>query len=219
MCASAYEQGGAPPERRESVAGRHPGPERHSRLREPPNPEANATSFVDGWFRPATRLSRCDGYLWLVARIKELINRAARRSRRARSTRCCSRIPRGEAVCFGVPHATWGEEVAAAVSCATPSRRPTADVLPRALGRLQASQTDHITQTIPRTATGKIQRGVVAKTYARRRRKSVRSREDRHRGAGAYRRYIGANWQKPAPTSCCSRAPSSEGDAGARPAA
>ena len=40
------------------------------------NPEANASSFTDGWFRTGDRgFLDADGYLTLVARIKELINR------------------------------------------------------------------------------------------------------------------------------------------------
>jgi acyl-CoA synthetase (AMP-forming)/AMP-acid ligase II len=72
-----------------------------------------------------------------------------------------------EAVCFGVPHATWGEEVAAAVVLR--DRVTEADLLTYCrehLADYKRPKQIHITQAIPRTATGKIQRGVVAKTYA-----------------------------------------------------
>jgi len=40
------------------------------------NPEANASSFTDGWFRTGDQgFLDADGYLTLVGRLKELINR------------------------------------------------------------------------------------------------------------------------------------------------
>ena len=73
-----------------------------------------------------------------------------------------------EAVCFGVPHPTWGEEVAAAVVVRA-SRVTEAELLAYCRERLadyKRPKQIHITDAIPRTATGKIQRGVVAKAYA-----------------------------------------------------
>ena len=73
-----------------------------------------------------------------------------------------------EAVCFGVPHGTWGEEVAAAVVLREAATACEADLLAFCKERLadfKRPKQIHITQTIPRTATGKIQRGVVAKAY------------------------------------------------------
>ena len=84
------------------------------------NPEANATSFVDGWFRTGDQgFLDADGYLTLVARIKELINRGGEKiSPREIDEVLLAHPAVAEAVCFGVPHATWGEEVAAAVVAA-----------------------------------------------------------------------------------------------------
>ena len=133
------------------------------------NPEANATSFVDGWFRTGDRgYLDADGDLWLVARIKELINRGGEKiSPREIDEVLLTHPAVAEAVCFGVPHATWGEEVAAAVVLRDPVTE--ADLLTYCrehLADYKRPKQIHITQTIPRTATGKIQRGVVAKTYA-----------------------------------------------------
>src|SRR5919201_58989 len=87
------------------------------------NPEANAKSFSDGWFRTGDqgRLDR-DGYLSLVGRIKELINRGGEKIPPAEVDEVLERHPAvAEAVGFGVPHATWGEEVAAAVVLKEPA--------------------------------------------------------------------------------------------------
>ena len=81
------------------------------------NPEANAKSFTDGWFRTGDQgFLDADGYLTLVARIKELINRGGEKiSPREIDEVLLAHPSVTEAVCFGVPHKTWGEEVAAAV--------------------------------------------------------------------------------------------------------
>jgi acyl-CoA synthetase (AMP-forming)/AMP-acid ligase II len=132
------------------------------------NPEANATSFADGWFRTGDRgyLDQ-DGYLWLVARIKELINRGGEKiSPREIDEVLLAHPAVAEAVCFGVPHATWGEEVAAAVVLRHAVTE--ADLLAYCrehLADYKRPKQIHITETIPRTATGKIQRGVVARLY------------------------------------------------------
>jgi acyl-CoA synthetase (AMP-forming)/AMP-acid ligase II len=70
-------------------------------------------------------------------------------------------------VCFGVPHPTWGEEVAAVVVLREAATE--ADLLAYCRERLadyKRPKQIHIAQTIPRTATGKIQRRVVAQAYA-----------------------------------------------------
>ncbi len=138
------------------------------------NPEANASSFVDGWFRTGDQGVLDDkGYLTLVARIKELINRGGEKiSPREIDEVLLTHPAVAEAVCFGVPHGTWGEEVAAVVvlkdadGASTPVGE--ADLLAYCKERLadyKRPKQIHITDTIPRTATGKIQRGAVAKAY------------------------------------------------------
>jgi acyl-CoA synthetase (AMP-forming)/AMP-acid ligase II len=133
------------------------------------NPEANATSFVDGWFRTGDQgYLDADGYLTLVARIKELINRGGEKiSPREIDEVLLAHPAVGEAVCFGVPHPTWGEEVAAAVVLREPATE--SELLAYCRERLadyKRPKQIHITDAIPRTATGKIQRRVVAQAYS-----------------------------------------------------
>ena len=74
-----------------------------------------------------------------------------------------------EAVCFGVPHPTWGEEVAAAVVAAR-RRRPRRNCwryCKERLAEFKCPKKIHIINAIPRTATGKIQRERVAEAFAR----------------------------------------------------
>jgi acyl-CoA synthetase (AMP-forming)/AMP-acid ligase II len=137
------------------------------------NPEANAVSFVDGWFRTGDQgyLDQ-DGYLHLVARIKELINRGGEKiSPREIDEVLLTHPAVSEAVSFGVPHATWGEEVAAAVVVRQPVSE--AELLAHCRERLadyKAPKQIHVTEVIPRTATGKVKRGAVAKAFGRRHR-------------------------------------------------
>ena len=135
------------------------------------NPEANASSFVDGWFRTGDQgVLDENGYLTLVARIKELINRGGEKiSPREIDEVLLTHPAIAEAVCFGVPHGTWGEEVEAAVVLREGETVSGADLLSFCKERLadfKRPKQIHITQAIPRTATGKIQRGAVAKAYS-----------------------------------------------------
>ena len=132
------------------------------------NPEANQTSFTDGWFRTGDQgFLDADGYLTLVSRLKELINRGGEKiSPREIDEVLLAHPAVAEAVCFGVPHGTWGEEVAAAVVVREPVSE--ADLLAYCKERLadyKRPKQIHITDAIPRTATGKIQRGAVAKAF------------------------------------------------------
>ncbi len=68
-----------------------------------------------------------------------------------------------EALAFGVPHPTWGEEVAAAVVLHTPEKESV--ILAHCREHLSAFKCPkklYIVEKIPRTATGKISRGAVA---------------------------------------------------------
>src|SRR6202035_4465658 len=81
------------------------------------NPSANASSFTRGWFRTGDLgVLDADGYLLLLSRIKELINRGGEKIAPREIDEVLEAHPAvKEAVSFGVPHPTWGEEVGAAV--------------------------------------------------------------------------------------------------------
>jgi acyl-CoA synthetase (AMP-forming)/AMP-acid ligase II len=133
------------------------------------NPEANATSFVDGWFRTGDQgFLDADGYLTLVGRLKEMINRGGEKIGPREIDEVLLTHPAvAEAVCFGVPHKAWGEEVEAAVVLSGEATE--AELLAYCRERLadfKRPKQIHITDAIPRTATGKIQRRVVAEVYS-----------------------------------------------------
>jgi acyl-CoA synthetase (AMP-forming)/AMP-acid ligase II len=133
------------------------------------NPEANASSFTDGWFRTGDQgVLDGDGYLTLVGRLKELINRGGEKiSPREIDEVLLTHPAVAEAVCFGVPHPTWGEEVAAAVVLRHEASEAELQAFCRErLADFKRPKQIHITDAIPRTATGKIQRRVVAQAYA-----------------------------------------------------
>jgi acyl-CoA synthetase (AMP-forming)/AMP-acid ligase II len=135
------------------------------------NPEANASSWTDGWFRTGDQgFLDADGYLTLTGRIKELINRGGEKIGPREIDECLLNHPAvAEAVAFGVPHAMWGEEVAAAIVLKANETATEADLqafCKERLAEFKRPKKFYIIASIPRTATGKIQRGAVAKALA-----------------------------------------------------
>jgi acyl-CoA synthetase (AMP-forming)/AMP-acid ligase II len=133
------------------------------------NPEANATSFVDGWFRTGDQgVLDENGYLTLTGRLKEMINRGGEKiSPREIDEVLLGHPAVAEAVAFGAPHPTWGEEVAAAVVLKSDATE--ADLISYCRERMadfKRPKQIHITSAIPRTATGKIQRRIVAQAFS-----------------------------------------------------
>jgi acyl-CoA synthetase (AMP-forming)/AMP-acid ligase II len=129
------------------------------------NPEANAASFCNGYFRTGDQgVLDANGYLMLTGRLKELINRGGEKISPLEVDAALLEHPAvAEAVSFAVPDAKYGEEVQAAVvlkTAATP-----AEIQAHCLKRLadfKVPKVIHITPLVPRTATGKIQRRHVA---------------------------------------------------------
>jgi len=136
------------------------------------NPEANTAAFTDGWFRTGDQgVLDASGWLTLVGRLKELINRGGEKiSPREIDEVLLGHPAVAEAVAFGVAHPIWGEEVAAAVVL-----RPQAGTAPteadliahcrKRLADFKQPRRIAITDALPRTATGKIQRRAVAAAF------------------------------------------------------
>ena len=134
------------------------------------NPEANASSFAGGWFRTGDEgIIDANGYLTLTGRLKEIINRSGEKiSPREIDEVLLDHPAVAEAVAFGVPHPTHGEEPSAAVVLrgeATPAEL--AAYCKTRLANFKCPRVIHIVDEIPRGATGKLQRRFVAEAFSK----------------------------------------------------
>lgn len=133
------------------------------------NPEANAAAFTNGWFRTGDQgILDPAGYLTLVGRLKELINRGGEKiSPREVDEVLLTHPAVAEAVCFGLPDTKYGEEVAAAVVLQGDATEESLIAHCRErLAAFKAPKKVYLVTQIPRTATGKIQRRVVAAAFS-----------------------------------------------------
>jgi oxalate---CoA ligase len=133
------------------------------------NPAANAEAFAGGWFRTGDQgVMDADGYLTITGRLKEIINRGGEKvSPREIDEILMDHPAVAQVVCFGMPHAKLGEEVAAAVVLregqAADERSLQAFVAKRA-AEFKVPKKILIVDEIPKGATGKLQRiGLAAK--------------------------------------------------------
>jgi oxalate---CoA ligase len=130
------------------------------------NAESNQAAFRDGWFRTGDLgYMDAEGYLFLVGRIKEIINRGGEKVSPREVDEALLEHPGVlQAVAFGMPHPTLGEEVAAAVVPRSGQILEEAALQEFARGRLAEFKVPKrilIVAEIPKGPTGKVQRTVV----------------------------------------------------------
>jgi len=132
------------------------------------NPEANAKSFVSGWFRTGDQgYLDSDTYLHLTGRIKDIIIRGGENIAPHEVDAVLMKHPAvASAVTFGYMHPTLGEEVAAAVVLHEPGSQNDASLLKHCheyLADYKCPKKIYFVESIPTTGTGKIRRRAVAK--------------------------------------------------------
>ena len=133
------------------------------------NPDANAEAFTNGWFRTGDQgFLDAKGTLTLTGRLKELINRGGEKISPLEVDAALLGHPAvAEAVCFGVPHTMYGEAVQAAVVVSADTDE---DAIRAYCGEhlagFKVPDRVYIIDTMPRTATGKIQRRHIAAMFS-----------------------------------------------------
>ncbi|OEL32489.1 Oxalate--CoA ligase [Dichanthelium oligosanthes] len=134
------------------------------------NPEANEAAFRFGWFHTGDiGVVDDEGYLHLVGRIKELINRGGEKISPIEVDAVLLDHPAvAQAVSFGVPDDKFGEEINCAVIVREGSSLGEEEVVAhcrRNLASFKVPKKVFITDDLPKTATGKIQRRIVAQHF------------------------------------------------------
>jgi len=127
------------------------------------NPAANATAFHGGWFRTGDQgYLDVDGFLFLTGRLKELINRGGEKIAPAEIDELLLDHPAvAQATTFAMPHATLGEDVAAAVvlrNGVAATERQLRDFVAARVAYHKVPRRIVILDAIPRGPTGKPQR-------------------------------------------------------------
>ena len=127
------------------------------------NPAANAANWTDGWFRTGDQgVMDAEGYITITGRLKEIINRGGEKiSPREVDEVLMDHPAVQQCVTFAMPHATLGEDVAAAIVLREGVRAEAADIRTFAAQRLADFKTPRtilIVDDIPKGATGKLQR-------------------------------------------------------------
>jgi oxalate---CoA ligase len=127
------------------------------------NPAANADAYAHGWFRTGDQgVMDAEGYVSITGRLKEIINRGGEKvSPREVDEILMDHPAVAQVVCFGMPHAKLGEEVAAVVVLrdgqAATERELAAFVATRAAD-YKVPKKILFMDEIPKGATGKLQR-------------------------------------------------------------
>jgi acyl-CoA synthetase (AMP-forming)/AMP-acid ligase II len=134
------------------------------------NPEANAAAFTHGWFRTGDRgVLDAEGYLTLIGRIKELINRGGEKISPLEVDAALLAHPAvAEAATYGAPDPKYGEEVHAAVVLRGEATVEQLQAFCRGrLADFKVPRVIHLTRELPKGPTGKVQRRFLAAAFAR----------------------------------------------------
>ncbi|MFQ5637721.1 MAG: acyl--CoA ligase [bacterium] len=127
------------------------------------NSEANATAFVNGWFRTGDQgIIDKDGYVRLTGRLKEIINRGGEKiAPREVDEVLMDHAAVNQAVTFAIPHDKLGEDVAAAIVLdgeATVSEQDIREFASQRLADFKVPKVVIFLDEIPKGPTGKLQR-------------------------------------------------------------
>jgi acyl-CoA synthetase (AMP-forming)/AMP-acid ligase II len=127
------------------------------------NPKATAEAFTNGWFRTGDQgVMDKDGYVALTGRLKEIINRGGEKiSPREVDDVIIEHPAVDQVVCFAMPHAKLGEDVAAAIVLKQGASADAKVIREFAAGKLAAFKVPSkivFLEEIPKGATGKLQR-------------------------------------------------------------
>jgi len=134
------------------------------------NPEANAESFFDDWFRTGDRgVLDAEGYLRLEGRLKEMILRGGENISPYEVEEALLAHPAvSDAICFGIDDEKYGERVGAAVTLTGAAEpRELIDHCRERLAAFKVPEVVHVLDAIPRTPTGKVQRKRVGATLSK----------------------------------------------------
>jgi acyl-CoA synthetase (AMP-forming)/AMP-acid ligase II len=133
-------------------------------------PEANRTSFTNGWLRTGDQGSfDADGYLTISGRLKEIINRGGEKiSPREIEDVLLDHDAVEQSVAFPMPHRNLGEDIAAAVVLRNDAEATANDLRAFVREHLAAFKVPRkllIVDEIPKGPTGKLQRLTLAETF------------------------------------------------------
>ena len=134
------------------------------------NPEANKNSFTNGWFRTGDQgYFDQNGYLKISGRLKEIINKGGEKISPLEVDNILMDHPLIEqAVCFGYEDKMLGEDIAAAIIVKEGKNCSETDVKTYAqekLAKFKIPKKIFFVNEIPKGATGKLQRNVLAKNF------------------------------------------------------
>ena len=133
------------------------------------DPMATEAAFAGDWFKTGDLgYFDDDGYLFLVGRIREMINRGGEKVAPQEVDEVLLKHPAvAEAVTFAVPHATLDEDVASAIVLRPDAVATPKDIRQFAVGRIADFKVPRqvlIVREIPKGPTGKVRRvGLAAK--------------------------------------------------------
>ena len=134
------------------------------------NPEANKTSFSNGWFRTGDQgYFDKDGYLKISGRLKEIINKGGEKISPLEVDNILMDHPSIEqAVCFGYNDQLLGEDIASAIIIKEGKECTEEEIKNYArnkLAKFKIPKKIFFVDEIPKGATGKLQRNILAKNF------------------------------------------------------
>ena len=134
------------------------------------NEEANKTSFTNGWFRTGDQgYFDKEGYLKISGRLKEIINKGGEKISPLEVDNVLMDHPFiDQAVCFGYDDKMLGENIASAIIIKSGETCSENDVLEYAqekLAKFKIPKKIFFVEEIPKGATGKLQRNILAKKF------------------------------------------------------